>query len=183
MAGMIETRPIPNLTVYGVRQVEYFVAGSGDPIDYGAALALASLARADALEMQTASLSTAVRTRADKCEDLGKCLAEIERLVASNVKKKSTEEITLTADLIAQLRRYGIKVPVKDEQKRNITKGDLQELEAGVRYEMDRESSQIKLDMSTVRNMFNTRDRAFQQAAAIQSKVASGVTNTIKHMR
>ena len=183
MAGMIETKPIPGLTVYGVPQVEYALAGSGDPVDYGAALAMASLARADALEMQTAALSTAVRTRADKCEDLGKCLAEIERLVASNVKKKITEEVVLSADLVAQLRRYGIKVPVKDEQKLNISKGDLQELEASVRYEMDREASQIKLDMSTVRNMFNTRDRAFQQAAAIQKKVASGVTNTIKNMR
>lgn len=183
MAGIIETRPIPGLTVYGVRQVEYFVAGSGDPIDYGAALAMASLARADALEMQTAALSTSVRTRADKCEDLGKCLAEIERLVASNVKKKSTEEVILSADFVAQLRRYGVKVPVKNEEKGNITKGDLQTVEADVRYEMDRESSQIKLDMSTVRNMFNTRDRAFQQASAIQAKVASGVSNTITHMR
>ena len=177
MAGMIETRPIPGLTVYGVRQVEYFVAGSGDPIDYGAALAMASLSRADALEMQTVALSTAVRTRADKC------LAEVERLVASNVKKKTAEDVLLSADLITQLRRYGVKVPVKDEKKGNVSKGDLQVIEADVRYEMDRESSQIKLDMSTVRNMFNTRDRAFQQASAIQSKVASGVTNTITHMR
>lgn len=179
MAGMIEAKPIPGLAVYGVPQVEYFVAGSGDPVDYGAALALASLARADALEMQTAALSTAVRTRAGKCEDLGKCLAEIARIVASNVKKKITEEVPLTDELKAQLTRYGVELPKKDK----LTKGDIQELEAKVRYEMDRESSQIKLDMSTVRNMFNTRDRAFQQASSIQKKVASGVTNTIKNMR
>ena len=179
MAGLIETRPIPGLKVYGVPQVEYYVAGSGDPVDYGAALALASLARADALEMQTAALSTAVRVRSGKCEDLGKCLAEIARIVASNVKKKVTEEVVLPDELKAQLTRYGIALPKKDK----LTKGDVQEIEAKVRYEMDRETSQIKLDLSTVRNMFNTRDRAFQQAAAIQKKVASGVTNTIKSMR
>lgn len=178
MAGMIETKPIPGLSVYGVRQVEYFAAGSGDPVDYGMALALASLSRAEALETQTSALSAAVRLRADKCEDLGKCLAEIARQLATFGKSsKMTDPVKLDADLCKQLERYGIATGGVD------TKGKLQELQAKVRYESDRESNQIKLDMTSVRNMFNTRDRAFQQASAIQKKVASGVTNTIKNMR
>ena len=178
MAGIIDSKPIPDLSVYGVRQVEYFTSGSGEPVDYGTALAMASLTRAEALEMQTASLSSSARLRADKCEDLGKCLAEIERLLATFGKSSKTDDpVTLGADLASQLNRYGIST--KDVN----TKGRLQELEANVRYEMDRESSQIKLDMTTVRNMFNTRDRAFQQASAILKKVSSGVTYTTKNMR
>ena len=178
MSGLLESKVIPNLTVYGVRQVAYVAAGSGDPVDYGTALAMASLTRAEALELQTASLSKSVRVRSDKCESLGKCLAEIERKLATFGKSsKMDDPVSLDKELTAELARYGIDTQgVK-------TKGDLQELEAKVRYEMDRESSQIKLDMTTVRNMFNTRDRSFQQASAILKKVSSGFENTMKHMR
>ncbi len=187
----IRAQDIPGLVIWGQQQVEYTVddvAGQS----YGAAVAFASLRRSASVERAMGSLSSAIRMRMNKTEELGTALSYIAVGVADLAtesdydKTYSSTNLATTYDI---LDKYGMScksyITVTTLFGTSIrigtaSKGNLQKLQSDVQYEMDREDNKLQQDMVAMNSYMSKRDQAYNLAASMIKKVNNTISKTIQ---
>ena len=180
MAMTVEERPIPGLSIYGLEPKQYVVAGQARPLDYGEVIGMVALRRAEALESESIALSKAVRMRFRRIDELSEALRLISVAIANE--KKLTENVPFpdAGKVTEILRRHGVNVSVALANQMN--KGDLYKVQANVQFALDKESTQVQQDVTSVRYITGNRDNAMRAASSLQKKVYDGIGNTVGKM-
>jgi len=177
MSDLIETNAIAGFKVYGQQMVEYTVAGTSG-VDFGFAIAVASLEEATAIEVETNAYSAVLRTRQKKLSDLGEALATLAQALAT-MKSSGTQTSDDKSDPIDSLRtareillKYGVyNLTLVDGNK--VKRGVAQKAQAQTEYKMDMEDNDLQQDMVTVQGLISKRDDAYSTAAKVLKKVNS----------
>lgn len=161
---------ISGLTVYGVQQVAYTVDGKSG-VDYGSALAAATLQSAGALEKEGVSFSAMVRLRARKLEELGEALSIISKAIASlskSGKLTHSDPNLKKADEI--LRKYDIG-SLDLNEKWQATRDSIMMRKNDLQYRIDLEDNTIQQDMMSLQSLVKKRDTSFSAAKRLLDKI------------
>ena len=177
MSDLIETNAINGFKVYGQQMVEYTVAGNSG-VDFGFAIAFASLEEAAAIEEETNAYSAVLRTRQQKLSELGEALAILTQALAT-MKSSGTQQSTDKSDGMDSLykardilNKYGVyNLTLVDGNK--VQRGTAQKAQAQTEYKMDMEDNDMQQDMITVQGLISKRDDSYSTAAKVLKKVSS----------
>lgn len=167
----ISTDKIPGLIVYGVQQVSYTVDGKSG-VDYGSALAAASLQSAGALEKEGEAFSAMVRLRARKLEELGEALSIISKAIASLSKRGSythSDPDLKKADEI--LRKYDIGSLTFDDDTWQASRESVMTNKNELQYRIDLENNTLQQDMVSLQSLVKKRDTSFSAAKRLLDKI------------
>ena len=177
MSDLIETNAINGFKVYGQQMVEYTVAGNSG-VDFGYAIAFASLEEAMAIEVETNAYSAVLRTRQKKLSELSDALAILTQALAtmkSSGTQQSTDKSSAMDSLYTAreiLNKYGVyNLTLVDGNK--VERGTAQKAQAQTEYEMDMENNDLQQDMITVQGLISKRDDSYSTAAKVLKKVNS----------
>ena len=176
--ALIVEEPISELSVYGVRQVQYFV-DSVPGLDFVAALTAAAFRQATAVEAAAGSFADVVRLRQRKLDDLGFVLAVLARAIASMTTKDPVgsdlsewdTDLYTAANLATS---YNIKMELTGGNM--ISRKDALDAQNDIRYALDMEDNNLQQDTVSLQSLLSKRDNSFSNAAKIVKKAmnASG---------
>lgn len=184
---LIQANEISGGSVYGVKQYEYTVDGvSGQ--DYTAAIAVASLREAVAIEHSASAYADVVKLRQEKVEALSEVLAILAKAIAqidtsnNNTDAESGNMPELkTAQSICQ--KYGLSLTIKEKDgKTTITYRNASTAQNDIEYEMDTEDNNLSQDMVSLQSLISKRDNAYSTASSIVQKADSTASDTIANI-
>ncbi len=160
-------------SVYGTAQVDYTVGGETG-CSYDQAVAKVGLLRATAVEQAVPAYTAAVKVRQRKVEDLGTALADIAATLANfgeddrkPDKKKDVVGGTRAYDL---LNAYGLAKDYFSDGGTKITFGNVQKLQAEIKYAIDVTNNDIQQDAASLQSLVSKRDNAYQMAMRLMKK-------------
>jgi deferrochelatase/peroxidase EfeB len=184
---LIQANEISGGSVYGVKQYEYTVDGvSGQ--DYTAAIAVASLREAVAIEHSASAYSDVVKLRQEKVEALSEVLAILAKAIAqidtsnNNTDAESGNIPELkTAKSICE--SYGLTLTIKEKDgKTTITYRNASTAQNDIEYAMDTEDNNLSQDMVSLQSLISKRDNAYSTASSIVQKADSTASDTIANI-
>ena len=176
--ALIVEEPISELSVYGVRQVQYFV-GSVPGQDFVAALTAAAFKQATAVEAAASSFADVVRLRQRKLDDLGFVLATLAKAIASMTtdNPEGSDKSDGDADLVTAANlANSYHITMKLTGGNMITRKDALDAQNDIRYALDIEDNNLQQDTVSLQSLLTKRDNSFSNAAKIVKKAlnASG---------
>ena len=176
--ALIVEQPISELSVYGVRQVQYFV-GSVSGQDFVAALTAAAFRQATAVEAAASSFADVVRLRQRKLDDLGFVLATLAKAIASMTtdNPEGSDKSDGDADLVTAANlANSYHITMKLTGGNMITRKDALDAQNDIRYALDIEDNNLQQDTVSLQSLLTKRDNSFSNAAKIVKKAlnASG---------
>lgn len=188
MSTLITAERIPGAAVYGVEQMSYTVDGASGQ-DYAAALTVASLKEAVAIEKSLAAYSEVIRQRERKLDDLGEVMAALNRAI-STLKPTNTQSSDKT-ERSAVLRKaydladkYGIKlgwVAFSDDSMQ-MNREQVYKAQNEVQYALDKEDNELKQDTVSMSSYMSKRDNAFSTASRVVKKAIKTASSTIGNL-
>lgn len=193
-----------DLTVYGIRQVDYVRDGVDGYQQFDQIVADSAFRQAAAIDEQTAMVAKALNLRRFKSEDLGKALAMLDGVLCSydpdNPESSDMSEYLLAndkvqdaKDLLGRLSKYGLTVEYEINKEIEhgcsteshpgfvfvqIRRDTAMHAQAEVQQLIDTENNNIQQEMSTLQGFIQKRDGAFNNA----SKVVQKYNGTADHL-
>ncbi len=175
---LIQAEPLTDNAVYGVRQVQYAVAGESGK-NFVDAVTIAAFRQATSIEKSTSAYAQVVRARQQKIDELSEALALIAKAVGK-IEKKTSSTDTIEIDNAARVKEIAAKYEVKLSWDGNsMTRGNLQKAQTSVQYAIDREDNDIQQDIVTLQSYISKRDNAYSNASKIVRKSNQAATSTI----
>ncbi len=193
MGDLIETRDL-GYSVYGTAQVDYTIDGE-EGCSYDLAVARAGLRRSVAVEQAIPAYTAAVRARQRKVEDLGTALADIAATFASftgdDRKVDSTTSVVGGTQAYEILSKYGLasyseddkKVDYFSEKGKKIAYGNVQKLQAEIKYALDIVNNDMQQDVATLQSLVSKRDNAYQMAGRLMKKANQTRSTGIRYIQ
>ncbi len=183
MSNLIETQPISGFKIYGQQMFDYITEATSAR-DFGTAIAIASLAEASAIEVETIAYGSVLRARQKKLSDLGNALAIISKAIASmnrgdepqsSDKSDADSELRTASGLLTYYgifdKNGNISLPVDKDNK--VDREHAETSRTNTEYAMDLEDNDMQQDMITLQGLMSKRDNSFSTAAKILRKVDS----------
>ena len=197
-----------DLTVYGIRQVDYVRAGLDVCQTFEEIVADSAFQQAAAIDEQTAMVAKALNLRRLKSEDLGKALALLDGVLCSydpdNPESSDKSEYLLpndqvqdAKDLLARLSKYGLTVEYSitseiehgcDTESHEgfafvqIRRDTAMHAQAEIEQMIDTENNNIQQEMSTLQGFVQKRDGAFNNASKVIQKYDGTADNMLDAM-
>ena len=185
-----------DLTVYGIRQVDYVRDGVSGYQQFDQVVADSAFLQAAAIDEQTAMVAKALKLRRLKSEDLGKALALLDGILCSydagNPKSSDLSKYVLPNDqvdaakaLLDRMSKYGLTVEydvktdigtgckshkVDGSMFVQIKRGTAMHAQAEIEQMIDAENNNIQQEMSTLQGFVQKRDSAFNNASKVVQK-------------
>jgi len=153
------------LTVLGTTQTSYTVNGVHGQ-DFDTAVYRAALCRCTGIENALASYEGIIRVHQKKLDDLGMCIADINRKIAEKSGKDLKSDTKINISCSSTLRRYGFDAYSQMEYS------DLMKLLQNVQYAMDQEDNKLQQDMNQMQSLVSKRDSAIQMSSKFMKKIA-----------
>lgn len=178
MSKLIETNPLTDNCVYGVRQCEYTVDGMSGK-NFIDAVTIAAFMQATAIEDVTSAYTKVVAARQEKIEELSEVLSLLSKANAqfeSDAKSTDTVSVDNAAWVKSTCEKYDVGITMDGNK---ITYGDMQKANTDVQYAIDREDNDLQQDMVTLESYVNKRDNAFSTASKVVKKANNAATATI----
>lgn len=197
-----------DLTVYGIRQVDYVRAGLDVCQTFEEIVADSAFQQAAAIDEQTAMVAKALNLRRLKSEDLGKALALLDGVLCSYTTKNpessdkseyliANDKVQDAKDLLARVSKYGLTVEYSitseiehgcDTESHEgfvfvqIRRDTAMHAQAEVQQLIDTESNNIQQEMSTLQGFIQKRDGAFNNASKVIQKYDGTADNMLDAM-
>lgn len=208
MVPTVKAHPI-DLTVYGIRQVDYTMDGESGFVQFNHVIAESSFQQAATVDQQTQAVASALRLRQHKTDDLSRVLALLDGILCSFKTKNPTSSDkseywlpnSQKDDLLALLDRvskYGntVMVSLADEIKKGcgksekrpnefcvqITRGTAMHSQSEIERMIDTENTNIQQEMNTLQGFVTKRDKAYKNAAKVIEKYDRTASSVIKAM-
>ena len=193
-----------DLTVYGIRQVDYVRDGVDGYQQFDQIVADSAFRQAAAIDEQTAMVAKALKLRRYKSEDLGQALALLDGVLcsydSSNPKSSDMSKYLLEEGkkneakaLLDRVSKYGLTVQYEINQEIGsgckthseegfvyvqIRRDTAMHAQAEIEQMIDAENNNIQQEMSTLQGFVQKRDGAFNNA----SKVVQKFNGTADHL-
>ena len=198
-----------DLTVYGIRQVDYVFEGMDGYRNFDKVVADSAFQQAAAIDEQTAMVAAALKLRRHKSEDLSNALALLDGVLCSYTTKDPSsgdkseyllpnEKLDETKALLSRVSKYGLTVEYSIESELDdgcdtkshpgyvyiqIQRGTAMHAQAEVEQMIDTENNNIQQEMSTLQGFVQKRDKAFDSAAKVIEKYNGTAGNILEAMR
>lgn len=198
-----------DLSVYGIRQVDYSLAGETGYLQFDRVVAESSFQQAAVVDQQTQTVAAALKLRQHKTDDLSKALALLDGILCSYTEKTpssgdmsqywlpNSQRAEIDA-LLARLSQYGntITAELVDKIKKKCAKDVTRPNEFCIRIErgvamrsqtevermVDTENTNIQQEMNTLQGFVTKRDKAYKNAAKVIEKYNRAASSVIKSM-
>lgn len=197
-----------DLSVYGIRQVDYSLDGVPGYVQFDRVIAESSFQQAAVVDRQTQTVAAALKLRQHKTDDLGKTLALLDGILCSYTEKTPSssdksqywlpnsqkEELKALLDRVSQ---YGntITKELVDKIKKGhgteskpgqfcvvIERGVAMRSQTEVERMIDTENTNIQQEMNTLQGFVTKRDKAYKNAAKVIEKYNRAASSIIKAM-
>ena len=181
MNPLISTDPITDISVYGVRQMQYTVGGKSGK-DFIDAVTAAAFRQAAAIEGTTGSYAAVVKARQVKIDELAEALSYVAKAVGSldHDAKSTTKTRVENASRVREIaNRYGVSLSWDGN---SMELGNLQKAQTNLQYAIDREDNDIQQDIVTLQSFISKRDNAFSNAAKVVTKANQAADSTISNI-
>ena len=195
-----------DLTVYGIRQVDYVRDGEDGYQQFDQIVADSAFRQAAAIDEQTAMVAKALNLRRLKSEDLGKALALLDGVLCSYTTKNPessdlskyvlpNDQVDAAKALLDRMSKYGLTVEYSitseiehgcDTESHEgfafvqIRRDTAMHAQAEVQQLIDTENNNIQQEMSTLQGFVQKRDSAFGLIGKFQQKIDRTSANTIQ---